>query len=138
MGRGPTTLISPVATLISCGSSSSESRRSTFPTGVMREASGKIGLSPATIVRNFQTRNGRPSMPTRSCRKNTPPGEVSPTAAAQSTPIAAAGTATSASSSRSNRRLPRYGPFRTVLLVLASTGDIVRAGSRIPASLRSG
>ena len=79
-GRGPTRLMSPRTTLTSCGSSSSDQRRSTVPTRVCRgssydgypdrRSSPTYVIDGATrrsgsIVRNFTIVNRRPSRPMR-------------------------------------------------------------------------
>ena len=70
--------MSPLNTLHSCGSSSSDVRRSTRPTGVSRGSSSTfhcVSLSWFTRrLRNFGTAISRAAWPTRCCRKNTGPG----------------------------------------------------------------
>src|SRR5437867_3706548 len=70
--------MSPVRTLISCGSSSSFSRRNQPPICVTRGSTPTVSgmlceAASGTMVRNFQMRNGRPRYPTRLCRKKTGP-----------------------------------------------------------------
>src|SRR5215467_16083191 len=81
--------MSPLSTFHSWGSSSSEYLRSNLPTGVIRGSSRILNSTPSpslrarsaafcpsassTIVRNFHTWNGRPSLPTRVCRKKAGP-----------------------------------------------------------------
>src|SRR6266511_3721225 len=82
--RGPTRLISPRTTLISCGSSSRLVRRRKRPLRVMRGSSGRwpygsslicsscpIAIASCTIVRNLSMRNTRPLLPTRGWAKRT-------------------------------------------------------------------
>ena len=110
-------LMSPRHTLTSWGSSSSDRRRSQRPTAVMRASSGNKGLpsGASIIVRSLRTTNGRPRQPTRSWRKRTGRPEVMRTAIAQMAPITAAGSAATASSTRSTTRLPRYGPIASAV-----------------------
>ena len=53
-GRGPTSDISPRSTLTSCGSSSSEKRRSRRPTGVRRGSSRILNSAPGGLVELFE------------------------------------------------------------------------------------
>src|SRR5690242_11119933 len=109
-GRGPTIAISPLSTLMSCGSSSSFTARSHAPSGntlgsfapVMRLASER---RRRCMVRSLYMMNGRPPRPTRSARNSTGPGLARriPTAAR-----ASSGAVTSSArpaSSASTRRL---------------------------------
>jgi hypothetical protein len=86
IGRGPTRLISPRNTFTSCGSSSSEVRRSRRPRRVTRgsflslkvsanssasagseaSSSARRASASTTIVRSFRQPIGRPERPTRS------------------------------------------------------------------------
>ena len=85
--------MSPLRTLTSCGSSSSESRRMNWPTRVRRSApSTPPGATPASghelavagastrIERNLSISNSWPSRPMRRWRKRIGPGELSRTA----------------------------------------------------------
>jgi hypothetical protein len=69
VGRGPTMAISPRTTLNRFGSSSSDSRRRTAPTRVMRSSPSRTAMpacsAPAHIVRSFHSVNGTPSLPIR-------------------------------------------------------------------------
>ena len=74
--------MSPTSTLMSWGSSSTLLLRRNLPTGVMRLSLPVVIFKPALSLRmerNLKIRNGLPSFPMRTCRKNTPPGEVTPT-----------------------------------------------------------
>src|SRR6266508_2990846 len=62
------------------------------------------------MVRNFRSRNGSPERPTRSWRNTTGPRDVSRTVNAHTPATSAAGTASTATTTRSNARLPRYEP----------------------------
>ena len=74
VGRGPTIDISPRSTLTRFGSSSSDVRRSSAPTRVMRASPLSTARpapsfsAPSTIVRSFRTSNSRPCRPTRRWR----------------------------------------------------------------------
>ena len=91
-GRGPTRDIEPPRTLNSCGSSSRRvAAQEAPPTRVTRGSlrhleqhlvarrpaarpdRGGGPRRPRTIVRNFSSRNSRPSSPTRTCRNRTDP-----------------------------------------------------------------
>ena len=90
-GRGPTRLIWPLNTFHSCGSSSSESRRRSRPTGVMRGSLRILNSAPSAsfddssdacseaapsrIERNFSIMNGCSAIPIRSSRYSTGPRE---------------------------------------------------------------
>ena len=84
-GRGPTMLISPLSTLRSCGSSSSDVLRNSAPTGVRRSSAPSTPPGPSTsaettrslagcaslgrIERNLSISKVRPSRPMRLWRK---------------------------------------------------------------------
>ncbi len=67
-GRGPTKLISPRRTFQISGSSSRLLTRSHRPSHVSRDRSLP---APSRMVRNFNSSNGLPWCPPRSCRKST-------------------------------------------------------------------
>jgi len=75
VGRGPISDISPRTTFQSCGSSSSEIRRSSAPTRVMRGSPRSTAYpaptvsAPTTIVRSLRSSKSTPFLPTRVCRR---------------------------------------------------------------------
>ena len=97
-GRGPTRLISPRSTLISCGSSSSDgaaqepadARHARVGVDLeeavaprwARAARALRASASTTIERNLRIWKWRPSRPTRVCRNRTGPGESSRIASA--------------------------------------------------------
>jgi hypothetical protein len=74
LGRGPISDISPRSTFNRFGSSSSDIRRSSAPTRVIRESfsftakPAPMCSAPSTIVRNFSMSNGSPPRPMRRWR----------------------------------------------------------------------
>src|ERR1051326_2727135 len=87
-GLGPTRLISPFKTFHSCGASSNLYRLRKAPTRVIRVSPETVIRAPDLawrIDRNFTSRNGRPSFPTRTCPKNIGAPSSSHTAIAHTT-----------------------------------------------------
>ena len=80
-GRGPTRLMSPFSTLISCGSSSMLVFRNSCPNLVLRGSASLVQAVFSSLFtrmdRNFSIRNSFRLNPTRVCRNNTGPGEES-------------------------------------------------------------
>ena len=128
-GRGPTRLMSPLTTLISCGSSSIEVLRRNWPTRVTRGSSailnigpaaslcaissGSIDSAPCTIVRSLYTVKGLPLRPTRVWVKSTPRPAVTLMASAAS---ASTGETSSSPSDAATMSKPRLANERHVLV----------------------
>ena len=162
-GRGPTSDISPRATLISCGSSSSDQRRSQPPTRVMRGSRRILNSIPpadsfssarralcasasTTMVRNFHTWKVPPFLPTRVCLKNTGPWSVTRMATAMTANAGASASRASPAAARSRpplmiRLTPPSSAWSTCSSGSPATGRIVVRGpatsSRAGATYRS-
>ena len=82
-GRGPTSVIWPKRTLISCGSSSTQVARRNRPSGVTLRSPGTVSVEPeasATMVRNLKIENNSPPWPIRDWRYRAGPLLVNRTA----------------------------------------------------------
>ena len=120
--------MSPLTTLISCGSSSIESRRMIRPTFVTRGSSRILNRTPlpslrprrssrrasasTTIERNLSIVNSRPSTPTRVWRNSAGPLLVSRMAAATTSMNGSASRRIAPPTVRSNAALPSSRPPR--------------------------
>ena len=126
-GRGPIRLMSPLRTLISCGSSSRLVRRRTWPILVIRGSrailnSGPVRwLSPSmaasrasastTIVRNLSIPNSAPSRPTRCWRNSTGPPSSRLTRMAMTASTGEATSRSAPATTMSNSRLTARAGF---------------------------
>lgn len=105
--------MSPRRTFHSCGSSSSEVRRSRLPTPLIRWSLATLHRvadswsSAGRSVRNLSSVNTRPSMPIRSCRKTTPGPSATRTASAHSAITGAAASSARQAREASRARLPQ-------------------------------
>src|SRR5690242_8544893 len=109
-GRGPTIAISPLSTLMSCGSSSSLTARSHAPSGNTRGSCAPVIRLASErrrecMVRSLYMMNGRPPRPTRSALYSTGPGLARRMPTAASASSGAATTSATPASSVSTRRL---------------------------------
>jgi hypothetical protein len=89
LGRGPTRLISPRSTFMSCGSSSNFHLRRKGPTGVncwfpTVVTNGRFASVLCSIVRYLKILKSRPCRPTRVCTNRTGPRDERRTANARS------------------------------------------------------
>ena len=105
--------MSPTRTFISWGSSSILLLRRKRPTGVMRLSLPVVIFRPALSLRmerNLKMRKGLPPLPMRSCRKNTPPGEVTATSRETTSSSGLSTTSPSKEHTMSKARLQAIAP----------------------------